>query len=92
MIDIYFTKSFLKKVSKLDPNLQEDIYEKVHLFKNRENHNKLKKHKLAKPFIETYSFSVNYKIRILFQYQNHDDKSNKVFLITVGNHRQVYKK
>ena len=90
MILISYTKTFLKKFSKLDPVLQEEVYDKIELFKEKENHLKLRVHKLKKPFTGRYSFSVNYKIRIIFKYDEKDE--NHVHFLTVGTHDQVYKK
>ena len=90
MISISYTKTFLKKFSKLDPFLQEEVYDKIELFKNQKNHKKLKVHKLKKPFIGKYSFSVNYKIRIIFMYDENNEK--QVYFLSIGNHHQVYKK
>ena len=89
MIDVLYTKTFLKKFSKLDPSLQEEVYEKVELFKHEEYHKKLKVHKLKKPLEGRYSFSVNYKIRIIFIYDEKD--RNRVYLLTIGTHNQVYR-
>ena len=89
MIDVFYTKTFLKKFSKLDPSLQEEVYDKIELFKYEENHQKLKVHKLRKPFEGRYAFSVNYRIRVIFIY---DEKNkNRVYLLTVGTHDQVYR-
>ncbi len=89
MIDVFYTKTFLKKFSKLNPLLQEEVYEKIELFRMRENHQKLKVHKLKKPFEGKYAFSVNYKIRVIFTYGEKD--RNRVYLLTVGTHDQVYR-
>ncbi len=89
MIDVLYTKTFLKKFSKLDPSLQEEVYEKVELFKHREYHKKLKVHKLKRPFEGRYAFSVNYKVRIIFIYDVKD--RNRVYLLTIGTHDQVYR-
>jgi len=90
MLSVAYTKTFLKKFSKLDPALQGESYEKIEIFKEIHNHQKLKVHKLQKPFITSFSFSVNYKIRIIFCYD--ENNPNKVYFLTIGNHSQVYKK
>ncbi len=87
MIEIAYTKKFIKMFSKLDPNLQDRVIEKIEEFKNEKNHKKLKVHKLKGPLKGLYSFSVDHKNRIVFKY----GKSKKeVILLVVGNH-DVYK-
>ena len=81
MIDVLYTKTFLKKFSKLDPSLQEEVCEKVGLFKYKEHHKKLKVHKLKRPLEGRYAFSVNYKVRIIFTYDEKD--RNRVYLLTI---------
>jgi plasmid maintenance system killer protein len=51
-----------------------------------DNHSSLKVHKLNGPLKGSYSFSVNYKIRIIFQYVS----KKEVVLLTVGDHK-IYK-
>ncbi len=89
MYEIEYTKIFVKKYKKIrdkNPDLALEIKEKIEEFKNKKNHQKLKVHKLKKPFSGIYSFSVNYKIRILFQYK----KEKIIVLLTVGDH-DIYK-
>ena len=38
MIEISYTKTFLKRFKKLDPDFQEEIKEKAELFKDKKNH------------------------------------------------------
>jgi len=77
-VDVLYSKKFLKMLSKLDPNLQEEMLEKIDLFKNTENHKRLKLHKLKGDLRGCYSFSVNYRYGVLFQY---DFKKNPILLI-----------
>ncbi len=86
MIKVGYTLNFIKIFKKLDADLQNEILEKVDLFKNRGNHKLLKVHKLKGRLEGRYSFSVNYKFRIVFYYKN---KSEAVFL-ACGDH-DIYK-
>ena len=73
MISIDFTSSFFKRVSRLkkkDPLLFKEIFEKTNLFKNRANHNVLKVHKLHGHLSKYFEFWVNYKIRIIFEFNS----------------------
>ena len=81
-----FNKAFYK-FYKTSNQLGEEILEKIEEFRNIENHQKLKVHKLKSPE-KTYSFSVNYKIRIVFQYAKNDKKI--VYFLYVGSHDEVY--
>ena len=83
---IAYTAYFLKLLSRLESNLQNEVIEKTELFKNRNNHKSLNLHKLHSKFAGSYSFYVNYKIRIVFDYVN---KEEVVFLL-VGDH-DIYK-
>lgn len=81
-IKVLFKPTFLRKVKKCNILLQEEIQEKIELFKNRTNHKQLKVHKLTGRLLSKYSFSVNYKIRIVFIYISKD----KVVLLSLGDH------
>ena len=85
-IKLIYTPAFLRKLKKCDPSLQEEIKERIVLFKERDNHKKLKVHKLKGELGDHYSFSVTYSHRIVFIWE---DKQTAV-LLSVGNH-DVYK-
>jgi mRNA-degrading endonuclease YafQ of YafQ-DinJ toxin-antitoxin module len=82
MLEIVVSKQFNRLFRKLDPNLQEEVLEKVELLKNPANHQSLKVHKLSGKFEGNYSFSVNYKIRVIFSYPI----ATEAFLLLIGNH------
>ena len=63
---ISYKATFVRQYNKLDESLQEEVLEKIELFKNKENHTSLKVHKLHGRLKENFSFSVNYKFRIVF--------------------------
>jgi len=86
-IKVFYTKKFIKQVSKLEKNLQKDVYGKVSEFQNSNNHKRLEVHKLKNDLKKFYSFSVNYKIRIRFIFEK-DRKS--ATLLQVGD-RGIYK-
>jgi len=65
--------------------LKEEIKESILLLKDEKNHQQLKVHKL-KGFSHTYSYSVNYKIRVIFEYG--DKKA--INILYVGDHDSVY--
>ncbi len=85
-LNIKYAPAFLRNLKKLDTDLLEEAIEKIDSFTNKENHKNLKVHKLKGRFDECYSFSVNYKTRIVFMYVY----KNEVVLLAIGDH-DVYK-
>ncbi len=81
-MEILYKSTFIRQFNKLDKELQQEVLEKIELFKNIENHNLLKVHKLHGKFKDCHSFSVNYEFRIVFSWE---DKNTVVFLV-IGNH------
>ncbi|MFA6999699.1 MAG: hypothetical protein WC241_01130 [Candidatus Paceibacterota bacterium] len=86
MINFIYAPVFVKQFNKLDKNLKEEIAEKINLFKDRENHILLKVHKLHGKFKESYSFYVNYKIRVIFMWL----REREVAFLAIGDH-DIYK-
>jgi plasmid maintenance system killer protein len=87
MININYSPKFLKIYKKIvESDLKKEIKTKIELFRNEKNHKNLDVHKLKKVKRDTYSFSVNYKDRILFRYLN----KKEVVLLIFGDH-DIYK-
>lgn len=82
MLTVSFKPSFLRKMNGLDASFREEVIEKINLLKNIQNHKLLKVHKLHGPLSGTFSFSVNYKTRIVFQYVS----KTEVALLSIGDH------
>ena len=83
---IRYKPSFVREFKKLPVELQEEALERIDLFKDVENHKRLKVHKLKGRLTDLYSFSVTYSHRVVFSYES---KDVAVFL-AVGNH-DIYK-
>lgn len=83
---VHFKATFIRGFNKLHPDLKEEVLEKIELFKSPKNHKQLKIHKLKGPLKGRYSFSVNYKTRIVFKYIS----KKEVVLLAIGDH-DVYK-
>lgn len=64
--------------------LIDEALEKIELFRDPKNHENLKVHKLKGRLKDGYSFSVNYKIRIVFTYSNSKPKGAE--LHAIGDH------
>lgn len=84
-ISIQYAPTFVRMYKRLNSNLKEEIKDKIVFFQNIANHEKLKVHKL-KGLENTHSFRVNYKIRIVFEYE----QKNTANLLYVGSHDETY--
>ena len=84
MISVEYTRRFLRDFSKLQTALQEEVLEKIALFKERANHRGLRVHKLQGRFAGHWSFSVNYAYRIMFDFVG--KRKDSVLLLVVGDH------
>ncbi len=85
-MEIVYRPEFVRLYNKLNLPLREEIKDKIELFKNISNHKTLKVHKLHGRLRNRYSFSVNYRYRIVFEYMN----KKTVALLSVGSH-DIYK-
>lgn len=81
-----YTPSFIRAYKHLPSSLQHEIKEKIVLFMEDPKHASLRVHKLKGRLQDRWSFSVNYKYRIVFQFVSPDE----VIFLTVGDH-DVYK-
>lgn len=85
-LSVVYTPHFAQQIRAVEPQLQEETIEKIELLKDPKNHKQLKVHKLKGYFYGRYSFSVNYKIRIVFSYLS----KKEVVLLALGDH-DIYK-
>jgi len=69
-------------MNRLDADLREEAIEKINLLKDIKNHRLLRVHKLHGPLSDWFSFSVNYKARIVFEYVS----KTEVALLSIGDH------
>ena len=86
MLVILFKPTFVRKYQKLELQLQEEILEKIGLFKDPKNHKRLRVHKLTGQLSGRDRFSVNYKFRIVFSYLS----KKEAILLAIGDH-DIYK-
>lgn len=82
MIEVEYAPTFLKQLKKCEIALQDEVKEKINLFKDKKNHQQLRVHKLHGPFAGKLSFSVNYRYRIVFKWLS----SNAAALLAIGDH------
>jgi len=81
-MQISFKPSFIKQLHKLEKNLIDEVLYKIDILKNSTNNAELKIHKLHGPMKDKWSFSVNYKIRIVFEYES----KKEIVLLAIGDH------
>lgn len=80
-----FRKAFNKRII---PNkkLEERFWKKIGLFCENSFHPSLRTHKLSGELSELWAFSISYDCRVVFSFV----ESNKVMLIDIGSHEDVY--
>ncbi|MEK7094539.1 MAG: type II toxin-antitoxin system mRNA interferase toxin, RelE/StbE family [Patescibacteria group bacterium] len=83
-MEVSFSPTFVRMLEALPGSLQEEALEKIELFKCEENHRLLKIHKLSGRLRGRYSFSVNYKMRVVFIYVR--EKQRTACLLAIGDH------
>ena len=79
---IVYKAKFVRIYKKLPLALKNEVKEKIELFTQDPHHPQLKTHKLKGKLSGKWSFSVNYKDRVIFQYE----EENKIALISFGDH------
>ncbi|MDP2788428.1 MAG: type II toxin-antitoxin system mRNA interferase toxin, RelE/StbE family [bacterium] len=82
MIQISFKPSFVRGMNKLEKNLIDEVLYKIDILKNSPKNPELKIHKLHGRLKDCWSFSVNYKIRVVFEYES----KNEIVLLAIGDH------
>ena len=85
-MDIQYKPSFLRDFKRLPSEIQEEARERISLFRDKENHKKLKVHKLQGKLKNYSSFSITYSHRIVFEHIT----KNSVTFMAIGDH-DVYK-
>lgn len=85
---IFLTPQFVRMFDNLERSLQEEALEKIETFKNVSSHRALRVHKLRGKYKNCYAFSINYQVRIIFQYA--PEAEHTVYLLAIGDHN-VYK-
>ena len=84
MIKVGYTREFVRLYRKLSSERQEEVKQAVALFQNRKNHGFIAVHKLHGKQVGRWSFSINFRDRIIFEYIGKG--KNHVALLQVGDH------
>ena len=80
------SEGFVKKWSKLNPKTKNETVEKIDIFLKDPYSPALKTHKLTGKLKDYWSFSLSYRLRIMFKFA----KNNIVEFIDIGGH-EIYK-
>lgn len=83
---VFYSPTFVRQFQSLPAALQEEVVEKIAFFRNPAHHHRLRVHKLKGRLAGRFSFSVNYRTRIVFCYLRNQDQRSAVLLAT-GDHR-----
>lgn len=81
-MQVSLTPNFIRQLKKLEPELKEEVLEKIELLQKNSREKSLKVHKLKGKLKDRFSFSVNYKYRIVFLYHTKEE----IVLTAVGDH------
>ena len=82
---IYYTPTFRKQFNKIPKSIKLKAYKKESLFRNDPFTKSLKTHKLKGDLTGLWSFSINQKYRIIFEFSGKDT----AHFHTVGGH-EIY--
>lgn len=85
-MEIEYSENFFRLYKKIPKNIRSLFKEKESIFKVDIFDKKLKTHKLHGKLSDFYSFSINYKYRVIFKILN-----NKVRVVFIGKHDIYYK-
>lgn len=86
IVKVYYSTTFKKSLNKFNSLENKKIKRKLTLFFANPFNPQLKTHKLTGELKNYWSFSVNYNVRILFEFINKES----VGLIDIGTH-EIYK-
>lgn len=84
MLNVKYTKLFLRQFKKLSPVIQKKAKIAIEKFQKNPKGKSLKAHKLKGELQDFYSFSIDYKYRIVFEIKKDKKEIN---LLKVGDHK-----
>ena len=82
-MEIAYKPTFLRQFKKLPKQLQEEAKQKIELFRDVRSHRQLRVHKLGGDLEGLWSFSINYRYRIVFEWEK---KGESVVCLGIGDH------
>ncbi len=94
MIPLVWSNRFLKavkKVSKKKPDIVVQLGEILEKLENDPYDALLKTHKLKGKLAGSWACSVDYDVRIVFEFRNNEqDDLTEILLLSIGTHDEVY--
>jgi len=94
MIILNWSSSFrraFKKKTKNDPEIKNKIINTLSLLQQDPFLPNLKTHKLKGILEDTWACSINYDLRIIFDFvENKQSQETEILLINIGSHDEVY--
>ncbi len=82
MLKLRFSKKFISELNSLPKEIQNEASEKIEIFQKNPRTPLLRCHKLHGSLQDYFAFSVNHRIRIVFEYM----EKNIVLLTNIGDH------
>jgi addiction module RelE/StbE family toxin len=83
-----------KRLVRKNPQLRPLIEKTLRLLAEEPFHPTLQTHKLAGDLADTWSCSIDYKLRILFEFvkqsREAEDAEDAILLLNIGSHDEVY--
>ncbi len=86
MTEILYSEKFISQLEKLSPNIQNPVFKKIGVFKGDSKHPSLNTHKLNGKLKGYFAFSIDFQIRIIFEYGEDGD----IHFLKIGSH-DIYK-
>ncbi len=80
-----FKRAFKKRVEGRKP-LEGKFWKRVEMFESDPHDARLRTHKLSGDLQEYWSFSIEYDVRVVFQFAN----GNRAVFTDIGSHDEVY--
>ena len=81
-MEVFYTSRFAREAKKMPRHLRTTVEGRVELFKRNHFDPKLKTHKLAGSLKDFWSFSIDYRYRIIFEFV----ESEKALFHSIGDH------
>ena len=81
-MEIFYTPHFKREAKALPVRLRGQIEKRIMLFQNDPFDPVLKTHKLSGGLSEFWSFSIDHRIRIIFEFE----RETRVIFHSIGNH------
>jgi addiction module RelE/StbE family toxin len=84
---LLYTKSFLKSVKKLPPNIQEKLSDQLEILQKNPFYPLLRTKPLTGRLLGFYSFRITRDWRVIFRFENQET----ILLTQTGNRKDIYK-